>query len=151
MSSAHSYIKFDDRGRISPIHQALIAKEPYLVIKVTKDSFWAVKKTELEVGYGNLQSGLKSPSNKISPFRWKHINFFILIQPNVHQLYLAANLWMPHYHLLPEQLGNFSNSALEYGFKKMTFASFQINRTIIVHLMLISLIFQKMIRTGLSP
>ena len=68
MSSAHSYIKFDDCGRISPNHQALIAKEPYLVIEVTNDSFWAVKKTELEVGYGNLQSGLKSPSNKISPF-----------------------------------------------------------------------------------
>ena len=92
MSLIHSPIKFNGFGKIPPEYQALIEKEPYLVIEVTKDSFWDVKNTDLEVGYGNLKSGLKSPSIKISPFRWKHIEFFLLIQPNINQLYIVANL-----------------------------------------------------------
>ena len=118
MSLIHSLIKFDGEGKIPPECQRLLEKEPLLVIEVPKDSFWGVKKTDLEVGYGNLKSGLKSPSIKISPFRWQHIEFFLLIQPNINQLYIAANLQMPHYHLLPEQLIDFRTSALKYGFNK---------------------------------
>ena len=68
MSLIHSLIKFDGEENLPPEYQGLLEKEPLLVIEVPKDSFWGVKKTDLEVGYGNLKSGLKSPSIKISPF-----------------------------------------------------------------------------------
>ena len=71
------------------------------MIEVTKESFWKIPKKELQVGYGD------SPAIIFCQERWKHIKSFILIQPNIHQLYIAANLQMPHYHLLPSELEQF--------------------------------------------
>ena len=100
-TSEHSTIPQDDEGRIPRKFQDMIEEDPFLVIEVTKESFWKIPKKELQVGYG------VSPAIIFCQERWKHIKFFILIQPNIHQLYIAANLQMPHYHLLPSELDQF--------------------------------------------
>ena len=100
----HSIIPQDTEGHIPRKFQDMIEEDPFLVIEVTKESFWKISKKELQVGYAD------SPANIFCPERWKHIKFFILIQPNIHQLYIAANLQMPHYHLLPSELEQFRST-----------------------------------------
>ena len=64
--------------------QQQLDEEPYLVMEIPKESFFQQKKEEMEIG------SRASASKIISENRWKHVDHFILIEPNVKQLYIDA-------------------------------------------------------------
>ena len=88
-----------------------IKQEPFLAIEAPEDSYFKANKTDLELGCGSKD---QRAQKIVSPNRWRHIKRFMLIEPNAKQLYIAANLQFPHYHLPDNQFKSFHKAVKDF-------------------------------------